>query len=136
MTAPSGTYSRDAARGLTLDLDHPVLFSGALEGDPILGMGDHAVISRARGGDPVLTLYGGDPADDAEHQAVVLFQGMVMRSHRFDITGTGTGEARSLTIAAPTPNVVDDGELPDLAVVMAGLPHPLVLPAVLPGAPR
>ncbi len=136
MSAPSGDFQRRPQS--VMELQGPVRISGELQGEPVIGAADSARILRPEeaggGGRPdtvQVELIGGTPIEDPERQAVLLFQGMAVRSPRFTATGTSATGKRGLAIVSDAPSLIDEG-LPDLATVLAGLPHPLVLPAVLP----
>jgi hypothetical protein len=148
LSAPSGDFQRRPDS--TIELQGPVMISGELQGEPVVGTAARARMSRplaggvapaaapgGRGGSVVVEMFGGQPADDPAQQAVLLYQGNAMRSPQFTATGidaaadAAAGGVRGLRIVTVPPTVVDQ-ELPDLAAVLAGLPHPLVLPTVLP----
>ena len=138
LTSPGGEYVRSDDRSLDLALTGPVHLSGSIAGDPMVGWADHAQLRRPPGsaGSAEVILDGTPPATDPATQAVMVMQGEVVRAARFVITAVEDHGARHMQVTtAGSPGTIGQ-ELPNVAVVLAGLPRPLVLPPVLPREER
>jgi len=135
LTAPTGTYDRISDAEATLLLDGPVLFSGELQGEPLVGAGAYAKVERAGNRMEIHGDAGAGAADDPQRQVAIVYQGRLMRSWRFVISSAGSSSdkgPRQVQIdSAPFSATISD-EAPAIGLALAALPRPLVLPGVLP----
>jgi len=138
LTSPLGTYDRTSPAEATLLLDGPVLFSGELQGEPLVGAGADARVERAGNrmeihGDP-----GTEAAEDPQHQVAIVYQGRLMRSWRFVLTSSGGGASdqgpRQVQIDSQPYSATISDDAPAIGLALAALPRPLVLPGVLPSS--
>jgi len=144
LTAPTGAYDRSSpddghtgpADSILL-LDGPVLFSGELQGEPLVGAGAYAKVERAGNR---MEIHGdaGAAVDDPQHQVDIVYQGRLMRSWRFVLTSSTGGSMdqgpRQVQIDSQPYSATISDDAPAIGLALAALPRPLVLPGVLPSS--
>ncbi len=139
LESPDGEYARREGGSLTT-LEGPVHLSGTLRhagvaagsgGDPFVGVADRAVVHRTKD-DNVIELIGGPkPAE----QVRLLMRGTVSRAERMYIHDPTTvaGKSRNLRIDSMPYAFNQAPDAPTVALALAALPHPLLLPELTPG---
>jgi hypothetical protein len=135
LQAPRGEYRKDA--DVLVALDGPVRLAGSMGGEPFIGVGERALLHRDTG--QVELLGDETPAgiEDPRRQAVVVTRGAAARSRHFvfDDFVTPAGPAqkpkatkRQLRMSTMPYAFKQAADVPAVAVGLAALPHPLVIP--------
>jgi hypothetical protein len=135
LSAPKGQYDREPQESVTLS--GPVRLSGAMGGEPFVGVGERAVFSRATGQVELIGDESPEHENDRLTKATVFTHGAAARSRHFlfdNFIVPSTpgqriqGNQKSLRMTTAPYKFTQAADAPAVATALAALPHPLVIP--------
>jgi hypothetical protein len=135
LSSPKGQYDREPRERVSLD--GPVRISGAMGGEPFVGVGQRAEFSRETGQVELLGDESPEAENDPRKKAIVFTHGAAARSRHFlfdNFIVPSTpgqrikGTQKSLRMTTAPYRFVQAADAPAVATALAALPHPLVIP--------